>query len=204
MSEQEVFVEVVRKRAGELKLSVPQLDCLYAHYSLLRRWNVRLNLTRVVDLKEAAERHYGESLRLTSHLPETTRSVVDVGSGAGFPGIPLAVARPDIQVALLEGDQRKAAFLREASDGLANVKVAAQRSESFQTGADTLVARGVRAEDVVRLAARCPSIAWIALVHGAVEASALGTQVGLRLAGLYTLDWVPGRVIGLFHVEHSR
>lgn len=133
-----------------IPLSDPQIALLEAHFELLRSWNRRLNLTTVTDTEEAATRHYGESLFLAAHL-SVGSSVVDVGSGAGFPGIPAAVLRPDCEFDLVESHQRKAVFLREAARGLSNVRVLAERAESLEFSYDWMVSRAVSPQDVVRL-----------------------------------------------------
>jgi len=74
-------------------LSEIQLDALHAHYELLCKWNKKLNLWRVKDIREAVELHYCESLYLARTLPPGSLRVVDVGSGAGFPGFPIAILR---------------------------------------------------------------------------------------------------------------
>ena len=96
---------------------------LQRHHELLERWNQRLNLTRI----DSVERNYGESLFLGKHLPEGPLRICDIGSGAGFPGFPVAVLRPDCEVTLIESHQRKAVFLKEAARGIANIRVLAKR-----------------------------------------------------------------------------
>jgi hypothetical protein len=93
--------------AGFRGLSDAQLDALCDHYSLLLAWNERLNLTRVVSAADAARLHYVESLFLAAQLPPGELRIVDVGSGAGFPGIPVAILRPETRVDLVESHQRK-------------------------------------------------------------------------------------------------
>src|SRR5687768_10049621 len=100
---------------GICELSGPQVDQLAAHYELLLRWNQKLNLTSVKNEETMVRRHYCESVFVAVHLPSEPISVVDVGSGAGFPGFPIAVVRPDCAVTLVESHQRKAVFLRECS-----------------------------------------------------------------------------------------
>jgi len=73
------------------------------------------------------------------------------GLGAGFPGIPLAIFRPELQVTLIESHQRKAVFLREAARGLSNVLVIAERAESVNESFDWVVSRAVAVEEVLRL-----------------------------------------------------
>jgi len=119
---------------------------LQAHYQLLQRWNTKLNLVSERSLAGAAERHYGEAIFLASRLPAEPLRVVDVGSGAGFPGFVVAVMRPDCQVTLVESDHRKAAFLREAAREIRNLRVLALRAESLDERFDWLTLRAVRWE----------------------------------------------------------
>lgn len=144
-----MFADLLRERlAGIVELSPAQIELLEAHYTLLVRWNRMLNLTRVDRLEEAVERHYAESLFLGAHLPAGHLRIVDVGSGAGFPGFPVAVLRPECSVTLVESHQRKAVFLREASRSLANVHVLALRAEEVSERFDRVVSRAVSYEDL--------------------------------------------------------
>ena len=129
-------------------LSNLQLDQLERHYQLLEAWNSRLNLTRIRELTEVVRFNYCESLFVSTVLPKGPLRVCDLGSGAGFPGIPLAVARPDLEVALIESDQRKAVFLREASRGVPNIRVAAKRAEDVEETFDWAISRAVGYEDL--------------------------------------------------------
>ena len=150
MSTSASFVEVLRAElAGVIDLTDSQLNRLNQHYDLLVRWNERLNLTTVIDLPEAAVRHYCESLFVAAQIDGV--SVVDVGSGPGFPGIPIAVARPDWTVTLIESHRRKAVFLREASRDLMNVHVLDIRAEECDRRYDWLVSRAVDPRAVLRL-----------------------------------------------------
>ena len=88
-------------------------DKLAAYLELLLKWNARVNLTAIREPEEMVRRHFGESLFAGLQLGETT-SLLDLGSGAGFPGIPIQLLRPEIRVTLAEARARKAAFLREA------------------------------------------------------------------------------------------
>jgi 16S rRNA G527 N7-methylase RsmG len=124
-------------------LSNLQLDQLEGHYQLLEAWNSRLNLTRIRELTEVVRFNYCESLFVSTVLPKGPLRVCDLGSGAGFPGIPLAVARPDLEVALIESDQRKAVFLREAVRSLPNVTVLAIRYQDSTGTFDWMVSRAV-------------------------------------------------------------
>ncbi|HWR54189.1 MAG TPA: 16S rRNA (guanine(527)-N(7))-methyltransferase RsmG [Bryobacteraceae bacterium] len=148
-------------------VSLGEARALFAHYSLLLRWNRVLNLTRIEDIEDAVERHYGEALFLADLLPSGALTVADIGSGGGFPGIPLAVRRPECRVTLVESHQRKAVFLREASRELPTVSVLAVRADQLPLEADWVVARAVRWQDVVPAAH-----ANVALLLGDADAAA--------------------------------
>ncbi len=171
------------------QLSEDQLGKLQAHYDLLGRWNARLNLTRILSEVDSVRFHYCESLFLGRFLPVGQLRVVDVGSGAGFPGLPVAILRPECHVTLVESHQRKAVFLREASRDLGNVSVVAARGEEVTDHFDWTISRAVTPADVLelRLSDR------LALLLGEDDAIRLG--FGSQTA----LPWGSRRV--LFHVE---
>lgn len=135
--------------AERVSLPPAQLDALEAHYELLLRWNKVLNLTSIRNVADTVERHYCEALFLADHVPPGALRIADVGSGAGFPGFPVAVARPDCTVTLIESHRRKAVFLREASRKLPNVHIAAQRAEAVRESFDVVVSRAVSYEDLL-------------------------------------------------------
>ena len=132
-------------------LTPQQLCLLEEHYSLLLRWNRKMNLTRVTELAEAVRLHYCESLYLATKLPEGSLRIADIGSGAGFPGLPVAVYRPECRVDLVESNQKKAVFLREASRGLSSIRVIAGRAEDLSNSYDWVISRAVRPADVLEL-----------------------------------------------------
>jgi 16S rRNA (guanine(527)-N(7))-methyltransferase RsmG len=149
------------------ELEPAQWKALEAHYELLCRWNKVLNLTRIEHPEEAAERHYGESLFLAHQLPAGNWRIADVGSGPGFPGFPVAVARPGCCVTLIESHQRKAVFLREATRGLPNAVVLAKRANEVEPRFDWVVSRAVSYAD---LATCLPNLAsHVALLTGIEE-----------------------------------
>jgi 16S rRNA (guanine527-N7)-methyltransferase len=115
-------------------LSSPLLDQLSRYLDLLVRWNTRTNLTAVRSPEEMVRRHFGESLFVGSLLEdETPNTLLDLGSGAGFPGIPIALLQPSLTVTLAESQNKKAAFLREVvrTLELRNVEVWAARAETM-------------------------------------------------------------------------
>jgi 16S rRNA (guanine527-N7)-methyltransferase len=127
-----------------------QIAQLYGHYEFLIRWNERMNLTTVKPGPEMVIRHYCESLFFAAHLPADGEiSVLDAGSGAGFPGVPMAILKPDWHVTLVESSQRKAVFLGESSRHLPNVSILAQRMENVSQQGDWLVARAVDPHEVL-------------------------------------------------------
>lgn len=127
-------------------LSEGQLTAIEAHLQLLSVWNEKINLTAIRDEREAVRRHIAESLFLAAQLPPDSVTICDLGSGAGFPGIPAAIARPDCDITLVESDIRKSVFLREASRSLPNIKVAASRFETLSGEFDWLISRAVNLE----------------------------------------------------------
>jgi len=132
-------------------LTSDQLDLLDQHYRMLQRWNPKINLTRISSLEDIVRFHYCESLYLGSYLPARPLRIVDIGSGAGFPGIPVAIYRSDCEVDLVESHQRKAVFLREATRKLSNVRILAKRAHDLVGSYDWMISRAVRSEDVLKL-----------------------------------------------------
>ena len=117
-----------------LRLPLPRdtREKLLAYLALIEKWNRVYNLTAVRDHDRMVPQHLLDSLAVAPHL--TGETLLDVGSGAGLPGIPLALARPELCVTLLEVNHKKAAFLRQAviDLGLENVEVAQARVESWE------------------------------------------------------------------------
>lgn len=130
-------------------LSSTQLRQLEEHYNLLIRWNERLNLTRITGLLDSVRFHYCESLYLGLKLPVGPLRVADVGTGAGFPGIPIAILRPDLHITLIESHQRKSVFLREAIRNFANARVLSARAEDVSEKYDWVISRAVSAKEVL-------------------------------------------------------
>ena len=112
--EREAFVADLL-RVSPLPLTASALEGLWRHYLEMARWNPRLSLIGPGTADEVVPRHYGESLAALPLLRTTDRSLVDLGSGGGFPGLVLAIARPSLDVVLVEPKQRKWSFLQSAS-----------------------------------------------------------------------------------------
>lgn len=94
----------------------PELSAKFdAYENLLRKWSKTINLVAPSTLADIRKRHILDSLQLEKHIPNDTKILLDIGSGAGFPGIVLAMAKPDVTVNLVESDERKCSFLRTVS-----------------------------------------------------------------------------------------
>ncbi len=172
-----MFSELLNDRLGGIvNLSWEQVAALEAHYELMLHWNEKLNLTTITSVDQAVERHYCESLFLGAHLPAGALRLADVGSGAGFPGFPIAILRPECLLTLVESHQRKAVFLNEASRHIPNTRVVARRAEELTETFDRVIARGVSYED---LRASLKNLAPAAdLLTGVEEPPSLGFEWG--------------------------
>jgi len=185
-----------RSVAPFLTISDSHLVMLEQHWELLKSWNRRLNLTAITKEEEAVTRHYAESLFAGVQLPVGELKIADIGSGAGFPGVPIAVVRPECRVTLVESAQRKAVFLREATRGMSNVEVLCARAEQLKSGYDWLVSRAVRPTDVLRLARRLGS--GVALLVRTKNADYLKGEVCPECT-VAPLPWDPGNCVLLVH-----
>lgn len=107
-------IEQAFAEAGITGLPAGAYDQFLDYLALLQRWNARLSLTAVREPEEIIRRHFVECAFVAQHLPADIESLLDYGSGAGFPGIPIAICRPEIRVTLAESQGKKASFLREA------------------------------------------------------------------------------------------
>lgn len=201
-AEADVFAQTLGAHlVGVCELSRQQIATLFGHYQLFGRWNRVLSLSSVVEVEAAALRHYCESLFLAAHLPGGALSVMDVGSGAGFPGIPLAVLRPDCQVSLIESHRRKAVFLREATRSLRNIEVVAKRAEEVTARFDWLVARGVAWRDLNACA--CRLVSQVALLTGTSESRGVAAEGGIEWEPPAPLPWSPQTVLLIGHVPRE-
>jgi 16S rRNA (guanine527-N7)-methyltransferase len=142
----ERFEEILRRRAPLLRVEADLLaraDALANYLSELDLWRRRVNLTGNLSAEELAD-HVLESLVGSSLIPHGER-VVDIGSGAGFPGLPLAVARPDLKVTLVEPRGKRAAFLRHIARHLALSKVDVLATRIEEVGGQTFGSATTRA-----------------------------------------------------------
>lgn len=188
------FGGLLRERlSGICDLSDAQIELLESHYELLSRWNKRINLTSIRDLETAVVRHYCESLFFASRLPKSFISIADIGSGAGFPGIPIAVFRPGCRVTLIESVHKKAVFLLESTRGWANVRVIARRAEEVEERFDLIVARAVAPRDIIRLV---PGLApAVGLLTGEGDSRNLLKRNKIRWNSAEKLPWGERRMM---------
>jgi 16S rRNA (guanine527-N7)-methyltransferase len=107
-------IEKAFTQAGVLDLPVGAYDKFQAYLELLLRWNQHLSLTAVREPDQIIQRHFVECAFVAERLPRDIADLLDYGSGAGLPGIPIAICRPEIRVTLAEAHGKKASFLREA------------------------------------------------------------------------------------------
>jgi 16S rRNA (guanine(527)-N(7))-methyltransferase RsmG len=138
------------------------VDALYAHYQELSLWNQRLSLIGPGTAGEIVERHYGEALAALPLVPREARRGLDLGSGAGFPGLVLAAARPHLEMTLAEARERKWAFLLAAARRSSlpcrclNVRVGVPLPAGLPESLDVVTARALKLDREVlsALAAR--------------------------------------------------
>jgi 16S rRNA (guanine(527)-N(7))-methyltransferase RsmG len=172
------------------ELSTSQLYQLEQHFNLLVKWNKHLNLTRIESVLDSVRFHYCESLYVGLKLPAGPLRVADVGSGAGFPGIPIAILRPDLSVTLIESHKRKAVFLREAIRHLGSTRVLSVRAEEVPERFDWVVSRAVAPSEVLS-SGLAPTYALLVAAKDVPAKTAI-----LRS------PWGDERVLA-FHVERS-
>ena len=136
------------KLLKEYGLTEKQISNFAKYRDLLLEWNQKFNLTAITDLDEIEEKHFIDSLFLDKFVDLDNKTLLDVGSGAGFPGIPLAIVHPSLKVTLLESNGKKVSFLKEAKKelGLENVEIVQVRSEEFKKreSFDIVTARAVK------------------------------------------------------------
>jgi len=179
-----------------LELPVRATKALLAYLSLLIKWNKTYNLTAIHEPERMLTHHILDSLVLTSHV-EPGR-LLDVGSGAGFPGIPLAIARPELQVTVMDASQKKCGFMQQVVIELMlpNVNVVHARVEAYQSPEkfNQIVSRAFsELSDFVRLSAHllAPGGHWLAM-NGVLPQAEMA-----QLKSVHVLRALPLQVPGL-------
>jgi 16S rRNA (guanine527-N7)-methyltransferase len=130
-----------------IQLDEMRLCAISTYIDILLKWNARINLTAIRGPNEIVQRHFGESFFAAKYLLAQKRpqTAIDLGSGAGFPGVPFALLAPDVRVTLIESQQKKATFLKELIRvlELKNVGVFSDRAENYPEKADLVMLRAV-------------------------------------------------------------
>jgi 16S rRNA (guanine527-N7)-methyltransferase len=176
------------------------------YLSLFVRWNKKLSLSSVRDEEGIISRHFVESIAVAQSLPAEIATLLDFGSGAGLPGIPIALCRPHIAVTLAESQVKKAAFLQEAVRVLGiSVKVHADRAETLGEAPnqvfDCVILRAV--EKMPRSVAAAVNLVsphgWLALMTSDVSLPELQTAAGQRFnwRGAVRLPGSESRILAL-------
>jgi 16S rRNA (guanine527-N7)-methyltransferase len=131
--------------SGQPPLAPETANQFATYLTLLQKWNARTNLTAIRDEEGILSRHFLESILCARALPPDIATLLDFGSGAGFPGLPIAILRPEIAVTLAESQHKKASFLREAirSVALPTTKVHSARAETLSEKFDCVTLRAV-------------------------------------------------------------
>jgi 16S rRNA (guanine(527)-N(7))-methyltransferase RsmG len=113
--------DTIRRALAEFKVAVTdvQIEQIQRYMAMLIKWNDAMNLTAIHDPLEILYRHFCESMFGASFLPVGNGRLADVGSGGGFPGLPLKIARPELEVCLIDSNVKKATFLAEVVRELA-------------------------------------------------------------------------------------
>jgi 16S rRNA (guanine527-N7)-methyltransferase len=208
------------QRPGEepAVLSATQLQHISTYIDILTRWNARINLTAIRDEEEIVTRHFGESLFAARHLfprvssapsvvkdfdspeaqsPEPEARVADLGSGAGFPGIPIKLWAPNITLTLIESNQKKATFLREITRALTLTDVYIQnvRAQTLPPATfDVVTLRAV--EDFPSI---LPVAATLLAPSGRLALLIGSPQIEAARSALESLTWAPP-----IPIPHSR
>ena len=141
------------KLLEEFGLNKQQISKFNKYLELLLEWNEKFNLTAITDKDEIEEKHFIDSIELVKFFDVKNKTLLDVGSGAGFPGIPLAIVEPTLSITLLESNGKRVSFLREVVKELElkNVEIIQGRSEELGTREkyDIVTARAVKELNVL-------------------------------------------------------
>jgi 16S rRNA (guanine527-N7)-methyltransferase len=186
-----------------LSLTREQVESFQIYYEELIRWNRRVNLTAIVDYEGVQLKHFLDSLTVTLAFTGVPSRTLDIGTGAGLPGIPLKILYPAMKLTLVDSVQKKVAFLHHLIDrlGLEGVEVLAERSErlaqdeSYRQRFDLVLSRGVaRLATLAELALPFCSLGgmFIAMKKGEVDEEVAEAQQAIDALGgqLRQVKWI--------------
>ena len=192
-------------RAAGVSPSQGAFDRMFLHYRELRKWGRRQALVGGGMADQVIERLFAESLAAVPLLPEGARDLVDVGSGAGFPGLVLAAARPEMRVTLIEPRSRKWAFLRAAADRLAldvtcvNARVSNSLPSGLPERCDCVTVRALKlGDDELKalqglLGTHGTVLSWSSGGEGCPQGFVEGRAVRLPPGRGRIVEWVPAK-----------
>ena len=199
---------LVGAREQGIALEPPQVAALLRLISELREWNQRFNLTGITDPVEMVRKHLLDSLSVQPYLHG--KRIADVGTGAGFPGLPLAVINPGREFALIEATGKKARFVRHAADAmeLKNVDVIPARSEDWRGPApyDIVLTRALgKLEEFVRVTGHlcAPRGRLLAMKGRHPDSEIAGLPPGWRAVAVHDVR-IPGLAAARCIVELGR
>ena len=132
--EKELFVEKMQEKSKDLgvRFLVEQTEQFFEYMNLLIEWNEKMNLTAITEPEEIILKHFIDSITILKHIPDDSE-IVDVGTGAGFPGIPLSIMNPTLKITLVDSLNKRLVFLQEVINKLKlqNVEIVHARAEEF-------------------------------------------------------------------------
>jgi 16S rRNA (guanine527-N7)-methyltransferase len=146
-------------RQMDIPLTPSQVDQMACHAAQLEKWNRRINLTAITDPAAMARKHFLDAIAIHPHIHAKTKRLLDMGSGGGFPGLPLKLLNPDIQMVLLDASQKKINFLKHMIRllGIGGIEAIHGRVEAVSNPRcgmsgglfDGVLARGFAALDII-------------------------------------------------------
>ncbi len=152
----EAWQETIKRGANQfgLVLTPDHLETMALHGTELLKWNRKINITSITDPGEMATKHFIDSLAIAPHIPKNAR-VLDMGSGGGFPGFPLTVVRPDLDIVLVDASRKRVSFLNRlvSLSGLTSITAIHARAEvlaedaAFAGSFDVVTSRAFTALD---------------------------------------------------------
>ena len=132
--DKEIFFEKMQEKSKDLKIhfSVEQLEQFFAYMKLLIEWNEKMNLTAIIEPEEIVLKHFIDSITILKEIEDNSK-VVDVGTGAGFPGIPISIMNPTLKITLVDSLNKRLIFLQEVVNqlNLHNIEIVHARAEEF-------------------------------------------------------------------------